>query len=95
MSIHYGDEQGRARKISSLYISIDGKAKKVSKAWLGDELGRARLIFGREPNPYFYYHIIDGYAIVIGVKWERWNRDFGNYDIIVPNIIEDCPVIVL
>ena len=97
MSIHYGDENGKAKRIRKFSISIDGNAKKVQKAWLGDEVGRARLIWVSE-NPYFWYDIVETNgkreAIVYGVRWNNWYRDFHNYDIIVPNTIEGYPTII-
>lgn len=97
MSIHYGGSDGKAKRIRKLYISVDNKAKRVQKAWLGDAQGRARLIWVSQ-NPYFWYDIVETNgikeAIVYGVRWDNWYRDFHNYDIIVPNTIEGYPTIV-
>lgn len=97
MSIHYGDSNGKAKRIKNLYIGIDGKAKKIQKAWLGDEKGRARLIWVSS-NPYFWYDIVETNgvreAIVYGVRWDNWYNDFKNYDIVVPNKIEGYPTII-
>jgi hypothetical protein len=99
MSIYIGDSDGKAKKVTSLYIGIDGKAKQIKKAWLGDEQGRARLIYSiAMENPYFWYDIVetDGIkeAIVYGVRWDNWYKDFHNYDIKVPNTIEGYPTII-
>jgi hypothetical protein len=99
MSIYYGDEEGKAKNIKSLYISINGKAKQIQKAWLGDNLGRARLVYvSVMTNPYFWYDIVETNgikeAIVYGVRWDNWYNDFHNYDIIVPDTIENCPTII-
>lgn len=56
---------------------------------------RRRLMMETDLDDLFVYTIQNGYAYVTAVKIDKWYDLYGNYDIIIPNKIEGCPVYVV
>lgn len=56
MAIYLGDEQNLARKILSFYIGVNGVARKVTKAYVGDANGIARLFYTAHTHDYNIYN---------------------------------------
>lgn len=73
----------------------------VGEKWTSTKLNllRRRLmrlaVSEMDYSPYFNYTIADGKAWVTSVKRDRWQQDFGNLNIIIPNSIEGYPVVVV
>ena len=99
--LYIGDSSGKAKSTNAIYVGDStGKSRRVVTIYQGDANGKAKIVYssGVDWSPYFVYtaETVNNvkYALITEVNYSKWNADFGNYNIVIPDKIKGMPTML-